>query len=197
VNANDIVAFLKSFKWQTLSNIYGSAHPATIGFISTSWISQNSTNAILEGVFSPIRSGHRKGQRNADILLCQNRKLYVVVEVESSVSHYEEKLRTVKQYLHNYPEIQFGLLVMTNINTPKGGAPYVHNWDSIKDIVKKEEEPIALVSIEKTGISYNGDSALCNVMKKSSRYYMWQVSNIDFFICANQQVIEGNLWKSG
>jgi len=149
MTTENIVDFLKSFKWEILRNMYGCAHNSIIGFVSSSWISQSQHNTVLDGAPSPNVGSRRQGQRNADILLFQNKKPYVVVEVESGVSKYCEKINSIQRYLRNIKEfdgLKFGLLIMTNMYDYKKCK---HNWDIIADKVKKMEETMAFVSIEK------------------------------------------------
>ena len=83
MNTVGIEKFLNEFKWETLSRMYGLARSSVIGFISSERIKRSSENSIIDGVPSAKTGGGRKGQRNADILLCKGDKPFVVVEVET------------------------------------------------------------------------------------------------------------------
>ena len=148
MNATEIVELLKSFRWQTLWSMYGGAHSSIIGFISATWIAQSEGNSVLDGAPSPRVGEGREGQRNADLLLCKEDRPFIVVEVETSVAAYLDKLRSLFDYLHNqqaFYGLQLGLLVMTNLG--KGPRKYRHNWDEIQSMVTDTRDNIALVSV--------------------------------------------------
>ena len=135
---NQIEELLRKFRWATLEKMYGCAHSSIIGFISTEWINLSRNNSILDGAPSPCTGQWRTGQRNADIILCQLDKPVIVVEVETKVDKYMEKLSSIYDYLENDKEfngIRFGLMIM--INLCSGDRKYKHNWDEVK---KKKSE---------------------------------------------------------
>lgn len=142
---------LKKFRWGTLQKMYGCAHSSIIGFISTEWINFSRENSIIDGAPSPETGKGRKGQTNADILLCKGDGPFIPVEGETNVSKYHEKLSTLFTYLdnnNNFDGIEFGLLFMTNLC--KGDTKYKHNWEEIKQrVIKNKTNDIALVSIIK------------------------------------------------
>lgn len=144
----NIVKFLKSFSWKTLSCMYGSAHSSIIGFISSEWINQSQYNMVLDGAPSSKKKG-RHGRKHADILLFKKKKPYVVVEVESGASEYCKKIDSIQKYLtiKKFDGLEFGLLVMTNVYGLKRGESC---WDILKNKIKKMKGNIALVSLEKT-----------------------------------------------
>lgn len=196
MEVSNIEKIIKSFQWSTLQRMYGSANSSIIGFISTEWINQSKDNSILDGAPSPIIGKGRSGQKNADLLLCKRDKPLIVVEVESGVSKYEEKIDSILKYLTNYDDfdgIEFGLLIMSNVYDALKGMKYKHNWTSIKDKVKKTKEAIVLVSIEKSKGQLD-DSPLSRLRGRND-YYPWNIVNIDYWIHATSQNIEGNLWK--
>jgi hypothetical protein len=94
MNINTLESLLISFRWNLLSRLYGCAHSSIIGFIATEWISQSEYNSILDGAPSPITvgRGERSGQKHADLILCKAYTPFIVVEVETLVSKYEEKI---------------------------------------------------------------------------------------------------------
>ena len=132
---NEIEELLKKFRWNTLQSMYGCAHSSIIGFISTEWINLSlEEHTILDGAPSPKRGKGRRGQKNADILLCKGDKHLIHVEVETLVSKYEEKLKSLFDYLNNTTEFngaEFGLLFMTNLC--KGKMKYKHNWYKVRN----------------------------------------------------------------
>lgn len=192
---NNIEMLLKKFRWNTLQRMYGCAHSSIIGFISTEWINLSPENSILDGAPSPIIGKGRPGQTNADILLCKNGTPFIPVEVETNVSEYGEKIKSLFDYLDNkknFDGIEFGLLFMTNLC--KGDMKYKHNWEKIKKSVKNEKDAIALVSVIKEKVQLKNDSPL-DVLRKRNDYYPWEVVSIDYWIYKANRVKEGNLWK--
>ena len=190
----NIVDFLKSFKWEILRNMYGCAHNSIIGFVSSSWISQSQHNTVLDGAPSPNIGSRRRGQRNADILLFQNKKPYVVVEVESGVSKYCEKISSIQRYLRNIKEfdgLKFGLLIMTNMYDCKKCK---HNWDVIAGEIKKMEETMVFVSIEKRK-AVLGVSPL-EKLRSRNDYYPWDIEKIEYWIHTPTRDIRGSLYDS-
>ncbi len=158
MTSQQILIFLKSFNWYILRSMYGSAHSSIIGFISSSWISQSRQNTILDGAPTPRerqrkRRGHkRRGQKNADIILCKQKKPYVVVEVE--LWNYLDKIKTIQKYVKDkelFGDLKFGLLVMTNgYDDPQEGESC---WKVIKDEIKKMRSDVAVVFLEKNNES--------------------------------------------
>ncbi len=154
MTAQQIWEFLKSFKWHILRNMYGSAHCSIIGFISSSWISQSHQNTVLDGAPSPrerqskMRDHKRRGQKNADIILCKQKKPYVVVEVESY--NYLDKIKTIQKYIKDkelFGDLKFGLLVMTNVYDDSQEDEKC--WEEIKDEIRKMKSDVAVVFLEK------------------------------------------------
>ena len=195
MKSDQIVEILKTFKWDVLRFMFGCAHNSIIGFFSTMWINQSDHNSILDGAPSPIIGKSRTGQKNADILLCKGDKPCIVVEVETSVNKYQDKLKSVQDYLKNISGLEFGLLVMTNLC--KGDAKYKHNWDDIKTEKKNIDQDnsanIALVSIEKRKVELDKNSALSKLRRRND-YYPWQIVRIDYWVHDNDGVIrEGSL----
>jgi len=196
MDADDIVKFLKTFRWSTLQMMYGCAHSSIIGFVSTEWISQSEYNSILDGAPSPIIGQGRTGQQNADILLCKGNKPFIVVEVQTEIKKYEEKVDSILSYLHNgkdFSGLEFGLLIMTNCAA--GDLKYRHNWDSkeIKSKVDKAKGTIALVSIEKSRIP--SDNSVLGRLRSRNDYYPWEIVNIDCRVHTADRNVEGNLWN--
>jgi len=191
-----IEKIIKRFQWCTLERMYGSAHSSITGFIATDWINQSNENSILDGAPSPTIGNGRDKQNNADLLLCKRDKPLIVVEVESGVSKYEQKINSILKYLSNrkdFDGLEFGLLIMSNIYNGSNYGKYKHNWTPIKNKVKESKENIVLVSIEKSKAKL-GDSPLDRLRRRND-YYPWDIVNIDYWIHTTSQNIEGNLWK--
>ena len=166
VDAVAIERFLQEIDWQTLTKMYGCAHNSIIGFIASEWIKQNSINSIIDGAPSPKIGAGRLGQKNADLLLCRGDQLFAVVEVESGVSNYRDKLETLLSYLEkkHFAGLQFGLLVMINVYDVAREKLYKHNWNSVKKIVERVKEGISLVSLEKRKMS--SDESVVGSLRK-------------------------------
>lgn len=195
MTADEMVEILKTFKWDVLRSMFGCAHNSIIGFLSTMWISQSEHNSVLDGAPSPITGTSRTGQKNADILLCKGDKPCIAVEVETSVIRYQDKLKSVQAYLENIRDLDFGLIVMTNLC--KGDAKYKHNWNKIKPEIRNREQDnsanIALVSIEKRKSELDKQSALGKLRGRND-YYPWQIVRIDYWVHDKDGVIrEGSL----
>ena len=197
MNTLDIKKILESFRWSTLQMMYGSAHSSIIGFISTEWINLSKDNSILDGAPSSIIGEVDQTKRIADLLLCKGNKPLIVVEVESGVSKYSKKIKSILDYLKNtddFDGLQWGLMVMSNVyGAPKKDMRYKHNWDEIKKKVKAKNDAIALVSIEKSKAQLD-DSTLGRLRKRND-YYSWNIVNIDYWIHSGNHDVEGNLWK--
>lgn len=196
MDIGEIEEILKKFRWGTLQRMYGCAHSSIIGFISTEWICLLPENSILDGAPSPIIGKGRKGQTNADILLCKGDRPFIPVDVETYVSKYDAKLRSLFDYLNNkdnFGGIEFGLLFMTNLCD--GNTKYKHNWEKIKQrVTKNQKNNIALVSITKERAQLEKDSPL-NVLRKRNEYFLRDIITVDYWIYSANQTKEGNLWK--
>lgn len=196
MDVDEIEKLLKKFRWGTLQRMYGCAHSSIIGFISTEWINLSHENSIIDGAPAPIIGEGRKGQTNADILLCKGDSPFIVVEVETSVSKYNDKLSSLFKYLNNknnFDGIEFGLLFMTNLCNVN--TKYKHNWGKIKQrVTKNKKNNIALVSIIKERTQLEKDSPL-NVLRKRNDYFPWDIITVDYWIYSANQAKEGNLWK--
>ena len=165
----EIEDLLKAFRWSTLQRMYGCAHSSIIGFISTEWINLSEVNSILDGAPAPITGNGRSGQKHADIILNKNNKPFALVEVETSVDKYSDKLDTISNYFGNndyFNGIEFGLLFMTNLTT--GEKIYQHCWDPIKLEVQEKNETIVLVSINKKKINPNNEDF--NKLRRRNQY---------------------------
>jgi len=175
--------------------MYGNSHSSIIGFLSSQWISMSTDHSVLDGAPSPIVGKGRKGQKNADILLCKGDKPYIVVEIESVVTKYMGKIDSVAEYMENkkdYDGLAFGLVVM--LNYTEGPGKYKHNWLHAKEYAASKNVPIAFVSIEKSRTSL-GDTVL-DRLKRRNEYYPWRISNIDYWIYGSDRtVIENNLLR--
>ena len=192
--STSIENIIKMFNWDIITRMYGSSHNSVIGFLSSEWIKQSSDHSVLDGAPSPFVGKGRKGQKNADILLCKGDKPFIVVEVETIVSKYLEKIDSIAAYMENtkdYDGISFGLLVM--LNYTNGTDKYKHNWHDAKEYAMSKDIPIAFVSIEKSKADL-GDTVL-DQLKKRNEYYPWETSNIDYWIYgSDRKIIEGILW---
>ncbi|MEA3343699.1 MAG: hypothetical protein U9Q92_06030 [archaeon] len=196
MDAKEIEDLLKAFRWNTLQRMYGCAHNSIIGFISTEWISQLDCNSILDGAPSPITGNGRMDQKNADIILCRGNKPFIIVEVETSVDKYPEKIKTLSDYLNKakyFDDVEFGLLFMSNLQN--GERKYQHNWDEIKEKIKEKNDSIALISINKEKVSLCDDTL--SHLRKRNDYSPWNIVKIDYWIHKKGQskIAEGNLWK--
>ncbi|QSQ08247.1 hypothetical protein H0A61_00567 [Koleobacter methoxysyntrophicus] len=187
--------FIRMFNWDIITRMYGSSHNSVIGFLSSEWIKKSSDNSVLDGAPSPFVGRGRKGQKNADILLCKGDKPFIVVEVETTVAKYLEKIDSIAAYMENtkdYNGIGFGLLVM--LNYTNGENKYKHNWHDAKEYAVSKDIPIAFVSIEKRKADL-GDTVL-DQLKKRNEYYPWETSSIDYWVYgSDKKIIEGNLLK--
>jgi hypothetical protein len=185
---------IKMFNWGIITRMYGNSHSSIIGLLSSEWIKRSSNHSVLDGAPSPFVGKGRKGQKNADILLCKGDKPFIVVEVETIVSKYLEKIDSIAAYMENtkdYDGISFGLLVM--LNYTNGADKYKHNWHDAKEYAMSKDIPIAFVSIEKSKADL-GDTVL-DQLKKRNEYYPWETSNIDYWIYgSDRKVVSGILW---
>ena len=185
---------IRMFKWDIITRMYGNSHSSIIGLLSSEWIKKSSDHSVLDGAPSPFVGKGRKGQKNADILLCKGDKPFIVVEVETLVSKYLEKIDSIVSYIGNtedYDGISFGLLVM--LNYTNGADKYKNNWHDAKEYAVSKDIPIAFVSIEMSKADL-GDTVL-DQLKKRNEYYPWETSNIDYWIYgSDRKVIEGILW---
>jgi hypothetical protein len=187
--------FIKMFNWGIITRMYGNSHSSIIGLLSSEWIKKSSDHSVLDGAPSPFVGKGRKGQKNADILLCKGDKPFIVVEVETIVSKYLEKIDSIAAYMENtkdYDEISFGLLVM--LNYTNGTDKYKHNWHDAKEYAMSKDIPITFVSIEKRRADL-GDTVL-DRLKRRNEYYPWETSSIDYWVYgSDKKIIEGNLLK--
>ena len=186
--------FIRMFYWDIITRMYGNSHSSIIGLLSSEWIKKSSNHSVLDGAPSPFVGKGRKGQKNADILLCKGDKPFIVVEVETIVSKYLEKIDSIAAYMDNtkdYAGVAFGLLVM--LNYTNGADKYKHNWHGAKEYAINKGIPIAFVSIEKSKADL-GDTVL-DQLKKRNEYYPWETSNIDYWIYgSDRKVVSGILW---
>lgn len=189
-----IEEIIKIFNWHVVTRMYGSSHSSNIGFLSSDWLRNSKEHSILDGAPSPLIGKGRTGQKNSDILLCKGDKPYVVVEVETTVAKYIDKIDSIAAYIKNkeaYDGIQFGLMVM--LNYTNGVDKYKHNWDATKEYVLAKDIPIAFVSIEKEKADL-GNTVL-DKLKRRNEYYPWEVSSIDYWVYGSDKSIqEGNLF---
>ena len=192
MRSKNIVKFLRIFSWKTLSRMYGSAHSSIIGFISSMWINQSYDNTVFDGAPSSNKRG-RPGRKHADILLCKNKKPYVVVEVESGVSKYRDKVYSIQKYQKKFNSLEFGLLIMTNIYDYSKGKKYKHNWGKIENRIKKIKKPIVLISIEKEKMAK--DTSLLGCLRDTNDYYPCDVVKVDYRVYSPKQNSEGPLYR--
>jgi hypothetical protein len=193
----DMENFLRCAKWNTLLNLYGSAHNSIIGFLSTTWLAQSNKHFVLdEAPANQVGIGNR-GNR-ADLLLCSDSTPIVVAEVESTVSKYNDKLEAVKSYLNNQKEfsgLEFGLLFLLNWTRSRRDI-YTHHWNKLKDSIERTKHNIALVSFEKKYTKLPFDKDLHLRLNEERSCYQWHYTSIDFWIhFGNQQPKSGNLWR--
>ena len=187
--------FIRMFYWDIITRMYGNSHSSIIGLLSSEWIKKSSNHSVLDGAPSPFVGKGRKGQKKADILLCKGDKPFIVVEVETIVSKYLEKIDSIAAYMDNtkdYAGVAFGLLVM--LNYTNGADKYKHNWHDAKEYAISKDIPIAFVSIEKRKADL-GDTVL-DKLKRRNEYYSWEISSIDYWVYgSDRKIIEGNLLK--
>lgn len=197
MDIGEIENLLKNFRWETLSKMYGCAHSSIIGFISTEWIRFSPENSILDGAPSPKIGGSRKGQTNADILLCKGDRPYIAVEVETNISKYDKKLDSLFTYLNNkndFDGIEFGLLFMTNLCA--GNTKYKQNWEKIKQrVTKNGENDIALISIIKERAQLKEEDTSLNALRRRNDYFPWNIITVAYWIYSANRITEGILWK--
>lgn len=192
MNSNDILNLITKFDWSKLNNIFGCAHSSIIGFLSYEWINISKENTVLDGAPSPLVGTSRKGQRNADLLLCNNKKPIIPVEVETQVSKYQSKIETIGQYVKNFPHIEFGFMVLTNLTT--GTKKYQHNWDELKKYSKDHNLPIVLISIIKKKIGFTNIDDWSTLLKRND-YSAWEITEIDYYIYdKNKTILENKIW---
>lgn len=189
-NISYIENLLKSFNWKFLNKMFGSAHNSVIGFISTEWISKSNENFVVDGAPSPKVGGGRTGQKNADLLLCNNH-INIPVEVENTIYNYQKKLKAINEYIQNDKKIPFGLMIMGNWNST---LTYTHHWEDIKKIIKEQNIPIGLISIEKKKLSKQ-HKKIDILSKNDNPYSQFEIVSIDYWIYIDTFVNEGNLWK--
>ncbi len=187
--------FIRMFYWDIITRMYGNSHSSIIGLLSSEWIKRSSNHSVLDGAPSPFVGKGRKGQKNADILLCKGDKPFIVVEVETIVSKYLEKIDSIAAYMDNtkdYAGVAFGLLVM--LNYTNGADKYKHNWHDAKEYAISKDIPIAFIFIEKRKADL-GDTVL-DRLKRRNEYYPWETSSIDYWVYgSDRKIIEGNLLK--
>ncbi|GAV23311.1 hypothetical protein [Carboxydothermus pertinax] len=188
--------FIRMFNWGIITKMYGNSHSSIIGFLSSEWIRKSPEHSVLDGAPSPLVGKGRKGQKNTDILLCKGDKPFIVVEVETLVTKYLEKIDSIAAYLENtkdYNGISFGLIVM--LNYTNGADKYKHNWQKAKEYAMDKNIPIAFVSIEKRKAEL-GNTVL-DQLKRRNEYYPWETSSIDYWIWgSDRKVVSGILWTS-
>ncbi|SCN23649.1 hypothetical protein N3C_1405 [Clostridium sp. N3C] len=187
--------FIRMFYWDIITRMYGNSHSSIIGLLSSEWIKKSSNHSVLDGAPSPFVGKGRKGQKKADILLCKGDKPFIVVEVETIVSKYLEKIDSIAAYMDNtkdYAGVAFGLLVM--LNYTNGADKYKHNWHDAKEYAISKDIPIAFIFIEKRKADL-GDTVL-DRLKRRNEYYPWETSSIDYWVYgSDRKIIEGNLLK--
>lgn len=191
----ELEEIIKKFRWKILSKIYGCAHNSIVGFITYEWLTINEKNSVFDGAPSPNTGSGRKGQKNADLILCTEQHPLIVVEVETQVKKYFDKLKSILDYLKNkekFAGLKHGLMVLTNLCS--GERNYKHNWDDIKEEIKNsiKKPSIALISIEK--IKTELKASAVDELRKVNDYYPWTIANIQYCIFCNQGIKEGILW---
>jgi len=196
----DMENFLRCAKWNTLLNLYGSAHSSIIGFLSTTWLAQSNKHFVLDT--APANQvGLRNKGKLADLLLCSDSTPIVVAEVETTVKKYNDKLEVVESYLNNQEEfsgLEFGLLFLLNYTgyTGRRRDAYTHHWEELKASIGKTNHNITLVSFEKKDTKLPFDKDLHSRLNEERGYYHWRYTSIDFWIhFENQQMKSGNLWN--
>ena len=194
MNVKEYSKLISDFRWSTLERVYGCAHSSIIGFISSEWINLSPSNSIIDGAPSSIIGKNREGQRNADVLLCKGSIPYIIVEVETNVNKYEDKIISLISYLENqdhYNGLEAGLLFMSNLCS--GNKKYKHNWDDVKKRIYDLEHTIALISVIKKKMEKE-ESALGKIRRRND-YYPWDIEKIDYWIHTSTHEIDtGTLW---
>ena len=191
-NVEDI---LTRFRWKLLERVYGCAHNTIIGFIATEWLSLSQENSVLDGAPAAQTGKGRKGQKNADLILGKGNAPSIVVEVETGVSKYPEKLESLLCYLHNsadFQGLQLGLLVMTNGYAP-GKTQRKHNWESLKDKAREEQDVLAFISVEKN--QFTPQDSVLSRLRCRNNYARWDIVNVDYWAHDAEGELEGNLWR--
>jgi len=193
----EIEKFIKKLKWKIHAKMYGCHHCSTIGFITSEWLKRSVHNEVFDGA---PKIDAKKGRHHADLLMRQDGKYMVVGEVESDVSNYKDKTRTILDYLGagQYGSLKFGILVMMNCHND-GKKVFDHlwekknpaEWDRLVEIIKKgvgkTKKAFAIVSIKR---GKERDELL-----KKNQYYSGNAVSIDYRIFDKKQPLKGNLWR--
>lgn len=144
---------------------------------------------MLDGAPSPKIGKKRKGQTNADLLLCQRNKPLIPVEVETTTDNCEKKLQSLFSYFNEteYTGIQFGLLVITNLRN--------NDWENYREKIERmiieQQKDIAIILIFKQKAQL-GDDLLSN-LRKRNMYYSWDIKTINYRIYKNRQEKNGTI----
>jgi len=188
---------VKDFEWSLLKNMYGCANSTIIGFMATQWLKKSGNNSILDGAPSPEIGRGRRGQKNSDLLLCEEENPVAVVEVASRVGSYKDKLKTIYKYIDNDSEfegLETGLLFMNNMCS--GPGKYRHNWKPVKSMVKNNSGNIFLISVEKQKSWSVRKRSVLSGLRKRNDYYPWDIVTIDYWMrTSDGRTREGNLWN--
>lgn len=192
---------IKEFKWENLNKMYGNAHSSIIGFISSEWIQacKSKTHSIFDGAPG---ARYLESRRHSDLLLCKDEKPCVVVEVETSIHKYEDKIATLQAYLkekEKFEGLKYGLLVMLNGFCALDQTNECRfNWDKIENKIAPElSENIGFISIEKENISCaekNKNSTVSKLrLAGNSRIYPRTISQIQ--ICMPGKDRKETIWQ--
>jgi hypothetical protein len=170
---------LIQYPWNQLSLVRGNAHNSAIGFVSLSWIRTLPTRVALDSGPAARKHKGQKGNRYADLLLLDNKKIQIAVEVETGVSKYPEKLRTLLSYFDNkddFPTLTCGLMLL--LNWTGGKNMYQHTWERLKEKVKFHDKPIALISVHKVPDLSFADETVPERVRGEKTFYAWSVNEI-------------------
>lgn len=187
--AETVLDLLKAFRWNLLERAYGNPHNTTVGFLSTEWLNKRSTNSVFDGAPSPSVGEGRKGQHNADLILCQGEGPLIVVEVETVATNYRNKLAVLYEYFDMpdvYPGLEYGLLVMLNSRGARSGLLYRtdhEQFEELKNLARRRPDGLALVSVEKRNERQQlglRDTPLSRLrLRNSSGYHCWRIDHVE------------------
>lgn len=195
---DEIEKFIKRIPWHILSNVYGNSHNTIIGLIALEWIKEKG-NSVFEAC--PKCNG-----KYPDILLNKNNEIFAVVEVETSVKKYIEKLNNLKEFYHGYHGVKFTILIALNDNYGDSKKKkYTHYWDeyishsvwgdtNISKRISVLQIPVLIISLEKKKAErisgYLGEL-------RNRHNFGYNVCNIEYCIYNDNGIIYSNgvLWK--
>jgi hypothetical protein len=171
---------LTHYHWSELVQLRGNAHNSTIGFISLSWNRVSPNRVALDAPPTYQKHEGQTGNKYADLLLLEDRRVKIAVEVETMVSKYSDKLDTLSAYFNNkkeFPAPVYGLMILLNSTGSK--QTYKTNWGQLKQSIEAKNLPVALVSIEKSLDDTFADPKVHPRLLGPSGFLSWRMSKIE------------------